>query len=214
MSVSVEERIKNAGSQSLMQLEVRHSLCTKERLQVLLDYAKRCVELPGEFWEMGVYLGGSASVIGKIGREKPLRIFDSFEGVSEPGEKDAPVNYQEPDGPMWAGEWHGDLRRALINIGRECIVHKGWIPETFKEVPLDAKCAFAHVDCDLYQPTKDSLEFILPRLAEGGYIAVDDFDYPRHPGIRKAIEELLPLWPNLKGCQEVYGQVVLRLHED
>ena len=213
MSVNAEERIAGMAASNVVAFEVRHSLCTKERLQVIVDYAKKCIDLPGEFWEMGVYLGGSASLIGKVGHHKVLRLFDSFEGVSEPGEKDNPVNYQEPDGPMWAGEWHGDLKRALINIGRECVVHKGWIPETFKDVPAGVKCAFAHVDTDLYQPIKDSLEFILPRLSDGGYIVVDDFDFPRHPGVRIAIEELLQVWPNLKGCQETFGQVVLRLEK-
>lgn len=206
MSVAAEERI--TGTHGMKQLEIVMSLCTRARLQVLAEYALKCVELPGEFWEMGVYNGGSASLLGKIGREKALRLFDSFEGVSDPGDKDYPTQYV-PDGPMWAREWRGDLKRALINIGRECIIHEGWIPETFKDVPKDAVCSLAHVDVDLYQPTKDSLEFILPRLADGGVIIVDDFDVARHPGVRVAIEELLPLWPKLKGKQETEAQVVL-----
>ena len=181
---------------------------------MIVKYANLCREIPGEFWEMGVYMGGSAGLIGKLAPDKILRLFDSFEGVSDPGEKDMPAVKIPLEGPMWKGEWPGDMKRALINIGRDCIVHKGWIPETFKEVPTDAKCAFAHVDTDLYQPIKDSLEFILPRLSSGGFIVVDDFDVPRNPGVRAAIEDVLPSWPTLKGCVHAPGQVVLRLHEE
>jgi O-methyltransferase len=208
----LSERIEGS-ERKMLQLEVSHSLCTAERLRVIADHVIKCADLPGEFWEMGVYLGGSASLIGKIARSRPLRIFDSFEGVSEPGWQDMPKEDVGVDGPMWKGEWHGDLKRALINIGRDCLVHKGWIPETFAEVPADVQVAFAHVDVDLYEPTKASLEFILPRLSPGGFIVVDDFDYPRHPGIRAAIEELVPKWPKLKGRVETYAQVVLRLEE-
>jgi O-methyltransferase len=211
MSTQVDERIEGV-SERLQQVEVYMSLCTKERLEVISKCAIACLPLDGEFWEMGVYLGGSAGLIGKLGRSKVLRLFDSFEGVSEPKEQDYPLGpIPGGDPPMWAGEWHGDFKRAMLNIGRECLVHKGWIPDTFKEVPDDVKVAFCHIDCDLYEPTKSGLEFVLPRLTEGGLIVVDDFDYPRHPGIRLAIEELLPLWPRLKGRVEAQGQVVLYL---
>lgn len=208
----VESRIE--GASSLQAIAVPHSLCGMERLQVIAEHAQQCANLPGEFWEMGVYLGGSASLIGKLGPNKTLRLFDSFEGVSVPCDKDIPIlTVPGNDPPMWPGEWHGDEKRAILVIGRACTIHKGWIPDTFEQVPADAKVAFAHVDVDLFEPTKASLEFILPRLSPGGIIVVDDFDYARHPGIRTAVEELLPSWPKLKGRVEVLGQVVLYLEE-
>jgi O-methyltransferase len=207
----VEDRITGTPLQAI---SVSHSLCGKERLEVIANYARQCIYLPGEFWEMGVYLGGSASLIGRIGFNKTLRLFDSFEGVSDPCDKDYPVvQLENGEVPMWAGEWHGDMKRAVLNIGRECEIHKGWIPDTFAQVPPDVKVAFCHCDVDLFEPTKASLEFVLPRLCDGGYVVVDDWDYPRHPGIRMAIEELLPVFPALKGRVEVPGQIVLRLEK-
>jgi hypothetical protein len=211
MSNALEERI--AGTRKTLSITVFMSLCTEERLKVMADYVLQCRHIPGEFWEMGVYQGGSAGLIGKLGEEKTLRLFDSFQGVSEPGPEDQPTAEDLNEPAMWAGEWRGDVKRAALNIGREAIFHVGWIPETFAQVPQDAKVSFAHVDVDLYRPTKDSLQFILPRLSEGGIIVVDDFDIPRNPGVRKAVEELLPAWPGLKGKQEVYGQVVLWLEK-
>src|SRR5271163_4480353 len=150
MSTEVNERISNPNQANMIQVEVKMSLCTYDRLKIIGQSVAKCLPLPGELWEMGVYLGGSASLIGKLGPYKTLRLFDSFEGVSEPCEKDSPIE-EVPGGelPMWKGEWHGDMKRALFNVGRECIVHKGWIPDTFVDVPKDAKVAFAHVDVDL-----------------------------------------------------------------
>lgn len=204
-----------SGSPVTHQFEVKGSLITMERLSIVAEMAAKCRELDGEFWEMGVYMGGSAGLIGKIGENKTLRLFDSFEGVSEPVGKDMPTVAVLPgnDLPMWAGEWRGDMKRALHTIGRPCEVHKGWIPETFKQVPDSSRVAFAHVDVDLYEPTKASLEFILPRLVTGGRIVVDDFDYPRHPGIRTAIEETVERWPALRGEVRAHFQIVLRMED-
>ena len=38
---------------------------------------------------------------------------------------------------------------------------------------------------DIYQPTKDSFEYFYPKLASGGIIVSDDYNWP---GARKAID--------------------------
>ena len=44
-----------------------------------------------------------------------------------------------------------------------------------------------HVDVDVYQPTRDSIEYFYPRLVPNGVIVCDDYNWP---GARKAIEEV------------------------
>lgn len=61
----------------------------------------------------------------------------------------------------------------------------GWIPDTFPDEPA-ARYRFVHLDVDLYQPTRDGLDYFYPRLVPGGIIVCDDYDWP---GARKAIEE-------------------------
>ena len=66
--------------------------------------------------------------------------------------------------------------------------YKGWIPERFDEV-ADKKFSFVHVDVDLYQPTRDSVEFFFPRLVPGGMLVCDDYSSARCPGAYKAMRD-------------------------
>ena len=54
-----------------------------------------------------------------------------------------------------------------------------------------AQLLFVHIDVDLYEPTRDSIEFFYPRLAPGAVVLCDDFGMPTCPGATKAIEEFL-----------------------
>ena len=51
--------------------------------------------------------------------------------------------------------------------------------------------AFVHIDVDLYEPTKDSLEFFYPLLSPGGVLLCDDYGSTRCPGALKACDEFL-----------------------
>lgn len=68
------------------------------------------------------------------------------------------------------------------------VIHKGWIPERFKDVE-DMKFSFLHVDVDLYDPTIDSLKFFYDRMTTGGIIMCDDYGSVSCPGAKKAFDE-------------------------
>jgi len=53
---------------------------------------------------------------------------------------------------------------------------KGLFEETLYEKLADKKFSLVLVDCDLYDATKISMEFVYPRLVEGGIIMFDDYD--------------------------------------
>ena len=63
--------------------------------------------------------------------------------------------------------------------------YKGWIPERFREVE-SLRFSFVHVDVDLEQPTRDSLEFFYPRLSPGGVLLCDDYGSSLCPGATSA----------------------------
>ena len=62
------------------------------------------------------------------------------------------------------------------------------IPDTFAGLS-DARFCFAHIDLDLYQGVRDSLDFLYPRLSHGGVIVLDDYGFASCPGARKAVDE-------------------------
>ena len=60
---------------------------------------------------------------------------------------------------------------------------------TIKEVII--LISFVHIDCDLYQPTLDSLSFFYPRLSKGGCIAISAYGLTQFPGSKKAVDQFL-----------------------
>jgi len=76
-----------------------------------------------------------------------------------------------------------DVRRALAPFPG-IAYFPGWIPAAF---PRDeARYRFVHVDVDLYQPTRDSLEYFWPRLVPGARMVCDDYNWP---GGKRAVDE-------------------------
>lgn len=115
-------------------------------------------------------------------------IYDSFEGLSEPQAEDRAG--AEAD-PMLGRA----MKRGMFAVSLEAVQQAlrefpgirygaGWIPEAF---PRDERrYRFVHVDVDLYQPTRASLEYFWPRLVAGGVIVCDDYNWP---GARQAVDE-------------------------
>jgi hypothetical protein len=50
--------------------------------------------------------------------------------------------------------------------------------------------ALSYFDLDLYEPTRDCAELILPYLADGAVVAFDEFIHPVHPGETQAAREV------------------------
>jgi hypothetical protein len=144
--------------------------------------------IPGDTAECGALRGSTSYLICKANEASPQRrthyIFDSFSGLSGPDAK---------DGPYWrAGDLSSSEEILIHNLAdcRNYTVLKGWIPDRFPEV-ADRRFSFVHIDVDLYQPTRDSLEFFYPRMNDGGIIIVDDFACSVCPGATRAVEEAL-----------------------
>lgn len=147
----------------------------------------RLVEhIPGDTAECGVYNGSTSYLIcAANARSTQLKThfgFDSFAGLSEP---------KPQDGSYWAS---GNLTIAeetaqqnLAEFERMSLL-KGWIPDRFAEVQ-DHTFSFLHIDVDLMDPTRDSLEFFYSRMSEGGIILCDDYGFTTCPGVTQAVDE-------------------------
>ena len=156
-------------------------------------------ELSGDFAECGVWKGQSAYIISSILSErvtdKKLHIFDSFEGgLSEKIEEDVNLRsglsekeIREESNMFSSTE---DEVMSCLNGFPFIRLYKGWIPGRFNEVK-DGQFSFVHIDVDLYEPTRDSLEFFYPRLVKGGAIVCDDYGFTQFPGAKKAVNEFL-----------------------
>jgi hypothetical protein len=149
----------------------------------------RLVEsIEGDTVECGVYKGATSKLIlnmnAKSRHHKIHHIFDSFEGLSKPGDKDG-VHWTKND--LSAGE---DIVSENLHPWENFMMYKGWIPERFNDIKAK-KFSFIHVDVDLYSPTKDSIEFFYNKLSNGAIFLCDDYGFTSCPGATQALDDFL-----------------------
>jgi O-methyltransferase len=157
-----------------------YTLISADRVYVLYVMATNCLALDGEFWECGVYKGGSARMLAAITQEEvTLRLFDTFCGL--PG-ADSTRDF------MKRGELGDTTLQLVRSIVGDGVIRPGLIPETFCGLE-SSRIALAHVDVDLYQSVLDCCKFIYPRLVLGGIVVFDDYGFSSTPGARSAVDE-------------------------
>lgn len=160
---------------------------SQDRKWALREYTRLSNRLDGDIAECGCYQGASAFFMAQASTHGAICLFDSFEGLSEPEDID---RHARAD----VMPWHrGDLsaseqvvRQNLRDFDR-IELYRGWIPDRFSEVQ-SRRFRLVHIDVDLYQPTRDSLEFFFPRLVRGGVIILDDYGFLTCPGAKEAAD--------------------------
>lgn len=173
-----------------------------KRIRMLnLAQLARQTYLPGIFAECGCFRGHSTHIIATMmrltGRKDPLYVFDSFQGLSpvqpedltdDPRASSIQDALRAADQPLFAAS----LDDVKANLAEHSNIQyfPGWIPDRFAEV-ADKAFAFVHIDVDLYAPMRDCLAFFYPRLAKGGMIQIDDYNFIDWPGCNKAVNEFL-----------------------
>ncbi len=163
-----------------------------DRKFTLWTLANSVSDLLGHTVECGVLFGHSSHLICsafKHQHDSRHFIFDSFEGLSLPVEKDFPIDatsFKWKRGDLTVSQ--EEVRRNLLSFTNIEYL-KGWIPTRFKEVN-ELHFSFAHIDVDLYEPTVESVRFFYPRLLSGGILLCDDYGYDTCPGARAAVDEV------------------------
>lgn len=181
--------------------------------------------VPGAVVEFGVAMGGSAIVLAKAARRsgREFHGFDVFGMIPPPSSpndgQDAKSRYETIasgvskglGGEVYYGyvdDLFGEVSRRFEAFGipvtpPEVSLHKGLFEDTLPTVGLD-RVAFAHVDCDWYDPVRYCLGWIAPRMPAGGAILIDD--YHDYSGCRTAVDEFLS---GNTGFKKVNGRNVL-----
>lgn len=184
----------------------RYTMTGPVRCRALWNQCQQMLHagIPGCFVECGVWRGGSAAIMGlairNSGQQRDLHLFDSFEGLPEPTERDG-ISAREYSGGRASGALRSvdqcragleDVRALLLGrLGFEpsrVHFHAGWFQNT---LPADAgrlgPIALLRLDGDWYESTRLCLEHLYPRLSAGGLIIMDD--YWAWEGCRTATDE-------------------------
>ncbi|CAM4392942.1 TylF/MycF/NovP-related O-methyltransferase [Saccharibacillus endophyticus] len=168
-------------------IDAYHNMMFDSRIAMLRQVADEIkeFEVKGAIAELGVYKGDFAAYINAVFPDRPFYLFDTFEGFSE---KDTSYDVKHHFSNAQVGEFQDtDVESVLkrMPFSQNCIVRKGYFPETAEN--LEEKFSFVSIDVDLYQPILEGLKYFYPRLQEGGYIFIHDYNNSRFFGVKEAV---------------------------
>lgn len=172
--------------------------------------------VPGDIVECGVFGGLSLALLAKgasfdaKGMTRRIVGIDSFDGL--PSDVEAHPRWNEGDCSVVHG-WHplmqvGDAVTAdtVRSLFAACeldapVLHEGRFADVLPRVVPSVHSAIAllHVDCDLYESTRDVLAGVAPALQDGTMILFDDwFHYRGNPnrGEARAFHEFIAAQPH------------------
>lgn len=168
--VRLIKRIKN---------ETRMALNNQEAYQIYVT-VKQTAKVPGAIAEVGVFKGGSARLITEIMGDKKLYLFDTYEGL--------PAIAKIDEGYFYEGQFPTDFEKVKsLFVGKNVELAKGLFPQETGKTVENERFSLVHLDVDLYESTRDCLEFFYPRMNRGGVII--SHDYVIVPAVRKAFDE-------------------------
>ena len=147
-------------------------LVSIDRAFIIYQLARALSEKPGDYAEVGVYRGGTARILGRTAPRKALHLFDTFRGM--PAVNDDIDRHRESD---FSGCSLSAVRRFLHDCPN-VIFHPGFFPETAGELK-NKEFSLVHIDVDILQSVRDSLDFFYPRLVPGGVMIIDDYGWKK-----------------------------------
>lgn len=168
------KRLRVDDLRSLLTPHARYNLYS-----LALCATRRC---EGDVAECGVYKGGTARILAELLSDRPLHLFDTFEGM--PATDPARDLHKLGD---FADTDVASVREYLSGLENVNLV-AGLIPGSLRVVD-DRKFSFVHIDLDIYSAIKSAFEFFYPRMAPGGILLFDDYGFPSCPGARSAVDE-------------------------
>lgn len=165
----------------------------------LIELISKTADLPGVVCELGVAQGATSHLLAKELQDgsRDLWLFDSFQGLPAPTEKDQLINDIFGLGSMdrYVGAMQcprslveENLRSSGLAENRTRIVSGFFNEQTAANANLPEHCSFAFVDFDLYQPIRDALDYLHRVLDMGGYIVVHDYGF-FSSGAQAAVDE-------------------------
>lgn len=171
------------------------------RLGVFARLFHDIADVEGNIAECGVRRGRSLSLLAwlamKEGNGRHIFGFDAWDlGVENGWRSQIELHHQEgkPVGFMPFSEAITVLREKMIKRGipeDTYTLVPGWLENT---VPRTATgpVALLHLDVDVYESYKHSLELLWPRMPSGGVAVFDEYHQPGiWPGCRQAVDEFL-----------------------
>ncbi|SEI86642.1 Macrocin-O-methyltransferase (TylF) [Allopseudospirillum japonicum] len=179
------------------------------RINFIQSLYEKIIPIHGVVMEFGVRWGQNMALFSALrGMLEPYNYnrkiigFDTFSGFPSVDEKDG--NMCTLGAYSVSGNWEQQLDEILDFHNQNApIAHKkkfelvkgdasNTLPNYLQRHP-ETIVALAYFDFDIYEPTKNCLQEILPHLTKGSILAFDELNCPEFPGETLAVKEVLGL---------------------
>jgi len=143
--------------------------------------------VPGDFAELGVWRGNTASVLAHYAATngRKMFLFDTFTGFDAADLKGIDASKTK----RFANTSLEMVKETLGQNVNVCEFVQGYFPEAVTQQAREASYAVVSLDCDLYEPTKAGLAFFYERMPTGGLFLLHDYSSMFWNGPRAAIDE-------------------------
>ncbi len=187
-----------------LQLDIRSAVLIRMAVRI------REMDVPGAAAELGVYRGDLARKLNALFPDRPLFLFDTFEGFAS---EDVTVEKDCSFSAASKGDFSDtsmELVRSRLPFPEQAVFKKGFFPDTARGLEEETY-ALVSLDADLYAPLLAGLRYFWPRLSRGGMILLHDYGNKRFRGAFQAVQDFekeqgyLPLVP----LCDLHGTAVL-----
>ena len=186
-----------------------YTMTSPERIYALIQSVRYISKnnIDGDIVECGVWKGGSmmaaALTLSQIkDNNRHLYLFDTFEGMTEPTEKDLDYkghsastllenSVKSDESSVWCYATLETVEETLQKTGydREKLHFiKGKVEQTIPD-KAPQNISILRLDTDWYESTRHELIHLFPRLSTGGVIIIDDYGFWK--GSRLASDEYI-----------------------
>jgi predicted O-methyltransferase YrrM len=163
------------------------------RISQFVELLSSVTNLPrGDYAELGTQHGYSAKVIWTLmNANADLLLFDTFAGFTAHDIKREKQLYDN----NWTTEsivCSAKEQVAQVVCGQTAherlVLIEGRVPETFAGHE-NRRFRFAHLDMDLYEPTRTAIPWLWSRMVPGGIMVFHDYGCAGFPGVKKAVDK-------------------------
>lgn len=154
----------------------------------LLSQELKKKKISGAVAELGVFQGEFAKYLNLLFTDKKLYLFDTFTGFDDSDLKKDVINNFTNLGNKFE-KTNVEIVLKKMHNRQNCIIKKGYFPQSL--CGLEENFCFVSLDADLYQPTYEGLKYFYPRLNQGGYIMIHDYNNNSFQGVKAAVHQFL-----------------------
>lgn len=149
--------------------------------------ADQIVDLKGDVAEAGVFKGFFSKLINAKFPNDIFYLFDTFEGFSDDeAQREKKAGHcDEAFIEMFKNTSVESVLQKMPNK-EKCIVKKGFFPQSAEKI--DANFKFVSIDFDFEESIYNALDWFYPKMVNGGYIFIHDYNEPTLVGVKKAVE--------------------------